>query len=249
MLHLCIQSEFMQAKTTGIIIHKTKYSDSATIITVYTREFGRVSYLVYGANKKKSANRTALLQPLSILDLEVSHSPGKDIQRIKEMRLEYQFTGIPFNPVKNALALFISEILFKSLRQTEPDEPLFLFLENSIQQLDCSHAGVQNFHLVFLQKLTRYLGFEPYVEEGGKYFDLMNGVFLSERPLHVHFLTHEVTLQFTELLETDYTNMDKLILSRDNRSVLLKNMVEYYRLHIPEFQSLHSLSVLQSLFD
>ena len=244
-----IQSEFMQAKTTGIIIHKIKYSDSATIITVYTREFGRVSYLVYGANKKKSANRTALLQPLSILDLEVSHSPGKDIQRIKEMRLEYQFTGIPFNPVKNALALFISEILFKSLRQTEPDEPLFLFLENSIQQLDCSHTGVQNFHLVFLQKLTRYLGFEPYVEEGGKFFDLMNGVFLPERPLHIHFLTPEVTLQFTELMETDYTNMEKLILTRDNRSVLLKNMVEYYRLHIPEFQSLHSLSVLQSLFD
>jgi len=249
LLHLHIQNEFMQAKTTGLIIHKTKYSDSATIITVYTREFGRVSYLVYGANKKKSANRSALLQPLSILNLEVSHSPGKDIQRIKEMRLEYQFSGIPFDPVKNALALFISEILFKSLRQTEPDEPLFLFLENSIQQLDCCQKGVQNFHLVFLQKLTRYLGFEPYVEEGGKYFDLMNGIFLPERPLHVHFLTPELTLRFSELLDTDYVNMDKLVLTRENRSVLLKNMVEYFRFHIPEFQSLHSLAVLQSLFD
>lgn len=239
----------MQAKTTGIILHTTKYTDAASIVTVYTRQFGRVSYLVYGVNKKKSGNRAALLQPLSIVEMEVKHAPGKDIQQIKEIRLEFAFTGIPFDSVKNSLALFLSEILFKALRQTEPDESLFLFLENSIQQLDYLQIGISNFHLVFLQKLTRYLGFEPNVENGGKYFDLMNGVFQTEKPLHIHFLSPEVTLLFTALLETDYFCMEKLILSRENRSILLKGMAEYYRLHIPEFHNLNSLSVLQSLFD
>ncbi len=239
----------MQAKTSGIVLHTTKYTDSASIVTVYTRQFGRVSYLAYGVNKKKSGNRLALLQPLSIVDMDVSHIPGKDLQQIKEIRLEYLFTGIPFDPLKNSLALFISEILFKALRQTEPDENLFLFVENSIQQLDCCQHGIQNFHLVFLQKLTRYLGFEASMEEMGKYFDLMNGIFQNEKPLHVHFLAPEVTLDFTTLLETDYTNMEKLVLSRENRMVLLRSMVEYYRLHIPEFHNLNSLPILQSLFD
>ena len=239
----------MQAKTTGIIIHKTKYNDSASIITVYTREFGRISCMVYGSNKKKSSNRTALLQPLSILDMEINHIPGKDLHNIKEIRPLYHFSGIPFDPVKNALALFISEILFKSLRQSEPDEPLFLFLENSIQQLDCLQDGVHNFHLVFLQKLTRYLGFEPNVDEGGRYFDLMNGVFMAEKPLHVHYLTPEISSLFSTLMQTDYTTMPKLVLTRQNRLKLLRSLTEYYRLHIPEFQSLHSLEVLQSLFD
>lgn len=240
----------MQVRTSGIVLHSIKYTDSSTIITVYTRQFGRVSYMVHGVNKKKSSCRAALLQPLSIVEMNVFHTPGKDIQRIKEMRLEYQFSDIPFNPIKNSVALFLSETLFRTLRQTEPDENLFLFLENSIQQLDCCEAGIQNFHLVFLIKLSRHLGFEPNKEEtNGKYFDLMNGVILNEKPLHVHFLLPEMTLDFISVLNTDYSNMDKLIFTREKRTNLLKSMVEYYRLHIPEFHSLHSLAVLQSLFD
>lgn len=240
----------MQIKTTGIVLHSIKHRDSSTIITIYTRQFGRVSYMAYGVNKKKSICRAALLQPLSILEMDVFHVPGKDIQRIKDLKMECLFTGIPFNPIKNLVALFLSEILFRTLRQTEPDENLFLFLENSIQQLDCCEEGIANFHLVFLIKLSRYLGFEPNLEDNnGKYFDLMNGVFLKDKPLHVHFLLSETTTDFVSLLQTDYTNMHKLILTREKRTNLLKSLVEYYRLHIPEFHSLHSLAVLQSLFD
>jgi DNA repair protein RecO (recombination protein O) len=239
----------MQIRTTGIILHATKYNDSAAIVTVYTRQLGRVSYLVYGANKKKSVCRNALLQPLSIVELDVSHNHLKDIQQIREMWMDHQFTSIPFHPVKNSVALFLSEILFKTLRQSVPDENLYLFIENSILQLDYSEKGIQNFHLVFLLKLTRYLGFEPNVEKGGKYFDLMNGVFQEEKPLHIHFLLPEVTVQFSILLETDYQTMEKLVLTRECRSDLLKSMIEYYHLHLPEFHTIHSLSVLQSLFD
>jgi len=240
----------MQAKTTGIVIHSIKYSDSSTIVTVYTRQFGRVSYMVHGVNKKRSVFRAAFLQPLSILELDVIHSPGKEIQRIKDIQLEHPFIDIPYNPVKNALALFLSEMLFRTLRQTEPDDNLFLFLENSIKQLDFCEKGIPNFHLVFLLKLTRYLGFEPNKEEeNGKYFDLMNGIFLEGKPLHVHFLLSETTTDFAKLLDADYSNMDSMILSRNKRTNLLNSIVEYYRLHIPEFHGLHSLAVLQSLFD
>lgn len=239
----------MQQKTTGIILHSLKHTDSTSILTVYTRGFGRVSYLVRGINKKKSVCRAALLQPLSIVEMDVTHMPGREIQHIKEMRIEHPFNGIPFDPVKNSLALFLSEVLFRTLRQTEPDESLFLFLENSILQLDCCQTGISNFHLVFLLKMTRYLGFEPNREEKGQYFDLMNGVFQQERPLHVHFLLPEVSTNIDWLLETDYSNMHKLVLTRANRSNLLKSMIEYYRLHIPGFQGLNSLAVLQSLFD
>jgi DNA repair protein RecO (recombination protein O) len=240
----------MQIKTNGIVLHSIKHTDSSTIITVYTQHFGRVSYLVHGANKKKSVVRSAFLQPLSIVDMDVFHTPGKDIQRIKDIRMEHQFTGIPFNPVKNSLALFISEMLFRTLRQSDPDESLFLFLENSILQLDCCEMGLANFHLVFLLKLTRYLGFEPNADdEHTNYFDLMNGVFQREKPLHAHYLLPEVSSYFNEVLNADYSDMAKLTFPRSTRIKLLEAMIEYYRLHIPEFHGLHSLAVLQSLFD
>lgn len=240
----------MQVKTTGIVLHSIKYSDSANIVTVYTRHFGRVSYMVHGVNKKKSVCRPAYLQALSMLEMDVYHVPGKSIQRIKDMRTMYQFTGIPIDPVKNAVALFIAEILFRTLWQTEPDENVFLFLENSIQQLDCCETGISNFHLIFLLKLTRYLGFEPnHDEESFRYFDLMNGVFLKEKPLHSHFLMPEDATDFEVLLHSDYTNMYQLNFSRMKRQKLLESLVEYYRLHIPDFHGLNSLAVLQSLFD
>jgi len=240
----------MQIKTIGIVLHSLKHTDSSTIITVYTQQFGRASYIVHGINKKKSVVRAALLQPLSMVEMDVFHTPGRDLQRIKDIRVEHQFYGIPYNPIKSSLALFIAEMLFRTLRQTEPDESLFLFLENSIQQLDHCEEGVANFHLVFLLKLSRYMGFEPNRDnENARYFDLMNGVFQQGKPLHMHFLLPELSYSFHEVLQADYSTMHNLTFSRNTRVKLLESIIEYYRLHIPEFHGLHSLAVLQSLFD
>ena len=162
----------MQIKTEGIVLHSLKYSDSATIVTVYTVQFGRVSYMVHGVNKKKSKFRAAFLQPLTLVEMDVFHVPGKEIQTIKDIRIAFPFTGIPFHPVKNALALFISEVLFRSLKRAEEDDNLFQFLSNSIRMLDYCEEGLANFHLVFLVKLSRYLGFEPNTDHGQtRYFD------------------------------------------------------------------------------
>lgn len=240
----------MQQKTLGIVLHSIKYSDSATIITVYTEQFGRASYMVHGVNKKKSMCRAALLQPLSIVDMNVVHTPGRDLHRIKDIQATYQFQKLPYNPIKNSIALFLSEMLFRVLRQSEPDESLFLFLENSIQQLDNCIDGIGNFHLVFLFRLSRFLGFEPYKDdENFKYFDLMNGVFTKEKPQHIHYLLTEQATDFAELLNADYSTMQNLTYTRQKRHKLLEGLVEYYKLHIPDFQGVHSLEILQSLFD
>ncbi|WP_163631600.1 DNA repair protein RecO [Paludibacter sp. 221] len=240
----------MQIKTTGIVLHTVKYSDSANITTIYTRECGRVPYMVYGANKKKAVCRAAFLQPLSIVDLEVTHHPGKEIQRIKEIKAGYLFAEIPFHPAKNAIALFLSEVLFRVLRQSEPDDELFCFLEESIKTLDLSGEGTSNFHLIFLVKLTRFLGCSPnYEQENSGYFDLINGVFLRQRPIHTHYLIPDISKNLLLLLNTDYGEIENAVFSRKQKIELLESLVEYYKLHIPDFNGLHSLEVLQNVFD
>jgi len=192
----------------------------------------------------------AVLQPLSMVELDVEHKPNKEIQTIKEVRCSIPFVEIPFHPAKNAIALFLAELLFRSLRRSEPDEDLFQFLEKSIQLLDCYELGIHNFHLVFLAKLTRYLGCAPNIESGkNTYFDLLNGVFLREKPLHAHYLLPEASRNMSDLLHTDFNTADKLKLSRTARGELLENLIEYYQLHMPDFKGLQSLEVLQALFD
>jgi len=240
----------MDIKTTGIILHSIKHTDSTSIVTIYTRHFGRISYMIHGVNKKKSVFRSAFLQPLLLVEMDVYHSSKKNLQRIKDVRSYYTFISIPYDPVKNALALFISEVLFRTLSVSEPDETIFAFLENSIQQLDHCTQGVSNFHLVFLIKLSRFLGFAPNSDElHDGYFDLMNGVFIPQRPPHSHYLLKETTTDFSTLISLDYSTLNLLVLSRQRRVKLVESLIEYYRLHVPEFNGLHSLSVLQSLFD
>ena len=137
-------------KTKGIVLHALKYSDTSTVVTVYTERFGRVAYMVYGVGGKRAVCRPALLQPLSLVELEVAHHPGKDMQRIREMRMAYPLEGIPFDPVKNSIALFLSEVLYRVLRRSEPDGELYAFLERSILRLDSSKGRLADFHLLFL---------------------------------------------------------------------------------------------------
>jgi DNA repair protein RecO (recombination protein O) len=240
----------MYVNTSGIILHSLKYGDSSTIITVYTLEFGRVSYLVHGVNRKKSATRSAFFQPLSLVNMEVTHQPAKELQYIKEIRLKYVFTSIPYNQIKNSIALFLAEVLYRTLRRIEVDERLYYFIESSIQTLDTCTVSMSNFHLIFLLKLSRYLGFEPNCDDNNYlYFDLMNGVFQKEKPHHVHYLVPEDATLFGQCMQTDYETMQNLKLTRQQRVKILESLVAYYRLHVPDFHGLQSLEVLKNLFD
>ena len=240
----------MQEKTHGIVLHTIKHTDSTSITTIYTQQFGRVAYMVYGAGKKKSVCRSAFLQPLSIVEIDVSHIPSKEIQRIKDIRIAYPLINTPAHPAKNALALFLSEMLFRTLIRTEPDEQLYHFLETSFLYLDDCERGLANFHLVFLLKLAGYLGFEPNLDEQHCiYFDLLEGVFLREKPFHKHVLNHEESADLQKLLLADYDTMENVVLSREKRVRMLENIIEFYKLHISDFHGVHSLEVLQTLFD
>lgn len=239
----------MQVKTRGIVIGSLKYSDSSVIVTVYTQQFGRISYMIYGATKKKSAFRSSFLQPLTLVDIDAWHLPGKEIQRIKDVRVTIPLIGIPFHPVKNAIALFISELLQKALHLSEPDDTLYSFLENAIQILDYSEYGLANFHLIFMIKLARYLGFEPTINvQSTKYFDLLNGVFCEFRPAHIHYMSETEANAFYQLAQCNFDDMGNVMLSRDVRFKLIEDLEQYYRLHISDFRGLNSLPILHELF-
>lgn len=240
----------MQQKTAGIVLHTLKYSDSSSIITIYTSHFGRISYMVYGANKKKSKIRAGFFQPLSIVDLDVVHHPSKELQQIKDIRIKYAFSSLPYHPVKNAIGLFLAEILFRTLTEKESDEKLYYFLENAIQILDILNEGIANFHLIFLTKMTKYLGFEPTSNvEHSRFFDMEHGIFCNEQPQHSNIIEMPTTENFRKILQGSFNSINSIEFSRQERNALLGKIMNYYQLHIPETKAIQSLSVLHSLFD
>ncbi|HJA88058.1 MAG TPA: DNA repair protein RecO [Candidatus Parabacteroides intestinavium] len=241
----------MFCTTRGIVLHSIPYKDTSAIIYMYTEAFGRASYMVSRRRSKKSPLVKSLFIPLSVLDLEVEHLNKREIHRIKEARVCLPLQEILCDPIKNVLALFLSEFLFRVVKETEPDPRLFCFLYDSIQVLECADKGVANFHLVFLLRLLRYLGIFPNIENrrAGYYFDMLNSVFTVDQPAHPHFLGKEDTEVFARLLKMSYENMSLYVFSRQERVRIIQKILEYYHLHLPDFAEIKSLAVLQSLFD
>ncbi|MDD4922465.1 MAG: DNA repair protein RecO C-terminal domain-containing protein, partial [Bacteroidales bacterium] len=214
-------------------------------------EYGRMSYLATRPRSKKSNLKSAFFQPLSLVEIEADHQGSRHLQRIKEIRSLYNFSGIPYDPVKNAISLFLAEVLYRSLRETEKNTALFDYISGSIQLLDLCDKGLANFHLVFLIKLTRFMGFYPNVEEQQPhwYFDLQGGSFTPTRPLHNAWLKPEEAADFALLMRMNFDNIQAFQFERHQRVEILRQMLNYYRMHLTDFPSIRSLNVLQELFD
>ncbi len=241
----------MLYKTQGIVLHSLPYKDVYTILHIYTKDFGRVSYLVSRKNSKRSSLSRSLFMPLSILDLEVEHLNKRDIQRIKEAHLFLSTSSLQADPVKNVLALFLSEVLFRVVKDTQADERMYAFLSDSIRILEVTEKGIANFHLVFLLNLLHYLGIFPNTvrQHDEHYFDMLNGTFARQQPTHPYFLTPAETVAWQRILKMNYENMSLYSFSRQDRQRIIQRIFEYYKLHLPEFSEIRSLQVLQSLFD
>jgi DNA repair protein RecO (recombination protein O) len=206
--------------------------------------------MVYAAGKKKSGFRAAFMQPLSLVELDVYHLPNRDIQQIRDVKMSMPFTDIPFNPVKNSIALFVSELLYRTLRNVESEPELFHFLQNAVLFLDNCVDGLANFHPVFMVKLAGFLGFEPNMENAGSlHFDMSNGTFTDNFENRANVLHGEIVQTLAKILKTDFETLNTLGLSREKRREITDILVEYYRLHAGGFHGLNSLRVLHELFN
>ncbi|MDR1746576.1 MAG: DNA repair protein RecO [Tannerella sp.] len=241
----------MLHKTRGIVFHSIPYNDKYAIVHVFTESFGRVPYMVLRHHGRKTTVARAFFMPLSVLELEVDHLNTREIQSIRETKLCFPMTHIHSHPVKNIIALFLAEVLFRAVHAKEPDTKLFTYLYESIRWLELAEQGIANFHLVFLIHLVRYLGVYPNTTtyQPRYSFDLLNGEFAELSPGHNHFLNETESLIFFRLLRMNYENMAVHSFSRRERTNIMYRILEYYRLHIPDFPEIKSLSVMQSLFD
>ena len=156
------------------------------------------------------------------------------------------FKEIPFDVVKSSLTLFLAEVLNRTVVEEECNSPLYHFVRKSVLELDGT-KNASDFHLHFLATLTQYLGFSPH----GKYsdetpeFNLMDGSFeKSVTPFHPHYLAGENAQRFSDL----FFNASSLKLNKKNRRELLLSLLEYYRLHVSNFNILKSLEVIEQVF-
>lgn len=239
----------MLHKTRGIVFKVTDYSESSVVVQIFTEKFGLQSYLINGVKKPKAKIRMNSLQPLHLLDMIVYHKTSGNIQRVSELRHQPVFQTIPYDIVKSSVAMFLNEVLYKSLRQHEPDEVMFEFLFHAIEILDSLSAGLANYHLYFLLRLTRFLGFYPdrTGASAAAWFDLKNGNYSKTQPPHALVIEPPVTGLWINILNSNFDNLQHLHISSADRKLLLEKVLIYYQLHVEGFGQVKSHEVLEEV--
>lgn len=240
----------MHHKTQAIVLSVTKYNDKFSIAHLFTRDFGRIAYLLPRSSSKRSKVNPLLFSPLALLNVEVEHQPMRDMQRLKEVQRSVLLYDIGTDLTKISIVLFLSEFLFKVVRETDNSILLFEYLKNGIQVLEETKVGLANFHLTFLLGLTRFLGIYPNLDDysDGCFFDLINGEFTHSAPIHQYFLRDKECFFLNKLSRINYSNMHIFRLSKQNRVLIIDYLIVYYRLHTYEFSALKSIDILSELF-
>jgi DNA repair protein RecO (recombination protein O) len=236
----------MLVKTKAIVLSSIKYQEKSLIVKCFTLSDGIKSYFVHNAFASKKSNQTiAYFQPLNILEIEASHKNKGTLERFKEIKIATPFVAINTNIVKSTIIIFISEILNSSIREEEQNTPLFSFLETTLLWLD-HHDEITNFHLIFLLKITQFLGFYPDVSQKElHYFEMTESKFSGFKSTSC--LTEQQTILFKKLIDLKLDS-DQKIFSGNERQILLKILIDYYAFHIDGFRKPKSLEVLKEVF-
>lgn len=232
-------------KARGIVLHSMKYGERKLIIHIFTQEYGRRSYIT-----RLSANNSGrgLFQPLFVLDFDAWSGRG-ELHNIDQPQTGLCLREIPFDIVKSTISLFLSELLYRLIKEGEPDPGLYGFVEDSIVRLDTLTDGAANFHLWFLIRLTEYMGYAPRDNyEPGYSLDYRNGIYTSEPPLHTLVMPPAEAALFHHLNQASADELAGVRLAREQRVSLLERLTDLYGYHTDAIYSVNSLRILSEIF-
>ena len=236
----------MLVKTKAIVLNALKYQEKSLIVKCFTHSDGLKSYFVPNAfAAKKSNQKIAYFQPLTILEIEATHKNKGTLEHFKEIRLATPYNSVNTNIVKSTILIFLSEVLHYSIREEEKNEPLFDFLESALIWLD-NHDEIANFHLILLLEVTKFLGFYPDASEFDfPFFDVVDGNFT---PLQgMNSLPEKDTFLLKKLIQLKFDSNQKTFTAAE-RQLLLKILLDYYAIHLDGFKKPKSLEVLKEVF-
>jgi DNA repair protein RecO (recombination protein O) len=243
----------MISKTKGIVLRTVKYGETSLIVTMFTELFGLQSYLVNGVRQasKKGGAKATFFQPAAILEMVAYHNEFTNLQRLREYKWEFLYQHVLSDVRKNAVALFMVELLSKCLKQPESNPELFYFVEDALHHLDSANDAVTgNFPLFFALHLAVFFGFrisDEYTDEK-HYLDLQEGRFTDDPPSHQFYLVDREAEAVSDILKImQPQELEQVFLNQDMRRRITHALEQYYAFHIPEFGSLKTLPVLREV--
>lgn len=240
----------MQEKLEGIVINVIKYNEKHNIARIYTDKMGMLSFLVRQGTTHAARMRNAMFMPLSLIEFVARLQPSRDIGTLHDVRRTSMLQSIYSDPMKNAIAMFLSELLSHTIHEQEQNMVLYSYIKSCILRLEQERGSVANFHICFLYRLGQFIGIQPDIDSynDGYWFNMNEGVFTKSPHPGMKSLPPAQAQVLPLLSRMTFDNMHHFKFNRDQRNEMLESILTYYRIHHSTLGTLRSPEVLKQLF-
>lgn len=240
----------MEEKLEGIVINVIKYNEKHNIAHIYTDKLGMLPFLVRQGTTHASRMRNAMFMPLSLIEFEARLQPGRELGTLHDVRRAAMLMSIYIDPMKNAIAMFLSELLSHTIHEQEQNMVLYSYIKSCIMRLERAQSSVANFHICFLYRLGQFIGIQPDIEsyQEGYWFNMNEGVFTQSPHAGMKSLPPAQAQVLPLLSRMTFDNMHHFKFTREQRNEMLEIILGYYRLHHSTLGTLRSPDVLKQLF-
>ena len=232
-----------------IVLHTIKYSESGVIVQGYSDRNGRESFFLKQSKNSKQRSLISQLHPMSIIEATPSSLSFGDMTTIKEFFLPYRLESIRSNIFKSSIAIFISELLYKTIKEVEYNHKMYLFLTDAILRLEAMNNGIPNFHTYFTIMLSKHLGYLPEIKNvpAGYFFDIPSASYVSlQSDLSLDAKNSALLALFAS---SDYKNISNIKMTGTGRVEFIKQMLRYLSFHSGYGIEVESLDVLHEVFE
>ena len=185
---------------------------------------------------------------MSLLDVVYSYKTDRSVQTLTEYKPSPHLVSSTADLRKSTILMFMAEVVGKSIREEVEDDAQFEFIDTSVQILEQMQAGLQFFHLAFMVKLSRIIGFFPNIDSSHSFFDLEQGHSTAVRPVHRHFVAADEFSRIAFFADCPYNSLDTVQMPRQERDFMLETVLQWYGFRIPTMKDVNSYTVLREVF-
>ncbi len=234
-----------------IVLHTVKHKDNGLIVQGYTDRAGRETLFIKGGINSAKRRNISQLHPLSIVELTTSLTKYSKIPLIKEFNTVYNLSSIRGEIFKSAIAIFISELITKSVREQERNIPLYSFIHDSVLTLENLKTGVSNFHPYFIVGFCKYMGYSPEINDSvnGFLFDIPSASYVSGPLFAEKSFPEESGKLLSTISGISAQELYKIKINGRQRYMFIRDMIRYLSYHTGYEIKTESLEVLREVFE
>ena len=234
-----------------IVLNTRPYRETSLLVNAYTDIWGRADFIVRGIRTARNKASAAMFHPLSILDTRTYYHEKKDLNQLKEYQKIYLLDGLCSDVRKSSVGLFIGELLYKTVRESEENRALFGFVADTILELDRAGVELADLHLYFAARLCRYLGYAPDLSAPAQkniFFDIKGACFRDTPDTSYGAFDLDASRLFRQILTCPPGEATPLQCSGTKRHHFLNCLMNYYGYHMGKTPDIRSVDILHQVF-